>query len=270
MGAPQGTYRCGVSERGPAARLFDYRDCVGLLAARALKVRYRRSVLGFGWTLALPLVSMTVLTVVFSRVFSGIDHYALYVVIGLLAWGFFSLSCIQAMDALLGASPIMKKVYVPPAVFPLASIGANLCNWLLSILVLPLVALLVGATPGFHPLWLAVAIVLMCMFTAGVALALAALNLLFHDVRYLFEAVLLIWFYATPIVYPAAVIPEPYSLLLWLNPFYWLLEMLRAPLWSGLAPEATTLLFSVGWAVLSLAGGWTLFSRLQSKFHLYM
>jgi ABC-2 type transport system permease protein len=93
---------------------------------------------------------------------------------------------------------------------------------------------------------------------------------LFHDVRYLFEAVLLVWFYATPIVYPAALIPERYSLLLWLNPFYWLLEMLRAPLWSGLAPEATTLFCSAGWTALSLAAGWTLFSRLQRKFHLYM
>lgn len=270
MVRPQGTYSGGVSSRGPAARLLDYRDCVTLLAARSLKVRYRRSVLGFGWTLVLPLVSMTVLTLVFSRVFPGVENYALYVVVGLLAWGFFSLSCVQSMDSLLGASAVMKKVYVPPAVFPVASIGANLCNLLLSVLVLPFIALAIGAAPGFHPFWLALAIGALFVFTAGLALGLAALNLLFHDVRYLFEAALLVWFYATPVVYPAAVVPPEYALLLWVNPFYWLLELLRAPLWSGTAPSTVTVAFAVAWSLISIVAGWGLFTRLQRQFHLYM
>jgi ABC-type polysaccharide/polyol phosphate export permease len=271
MDAPTRTlYQGGVSRSGAAARILAYRDCLALLAARAVKVRYRGSVLGFGWSLLYPLSAMLILTAVFSRVFVDVEHYPLYVIVGFLAWGFFSLSCVQAMDALLGAAPVLRKVYVPSALFPLAAVFANMVNLLLSILILPVVMWTIGAAPGFHPLWLVVGLLVLLAFTTGCALALAALNVFFHDVRYFFEAGLLIWFYATPIVYPAGAVPARYSALLKLNPLYWVIEILRAPLYAGAPPSAATLGAAALWAAVSLLGGWLLFTRLDRRFYLYL
>jgi ABC-type polysaccharide/polyol phosphate export permease len=213
---------------------------------------------------------MLILTAVFSRVFVDVRHYPLYVIVGFLAWGFFSLSCVQAMDALLGAAPVLRKVYVPSALFPLAAVFANMVNLLLSILMLPVVMWAIGASPGFHPLWLCIGLLVLLAFTTGLALSLAALNLFFHDVRYFFEAGLLIWFYATPIVYPAVAVPERYATLLRLNPLFWLIEILRAPLYLGEAPSAAAFGVAVACAGASLLAGWLLFTRLDRRFHLYL
>jgi len=271
--AGDGIYDDGVSDRGGLARLFRYRDCLLLLSSRALKVRYRRSALGFGWALMYPLLSMAVLTVVFSRVFPEIAHYEIYVIVGVLAWGFFSLSCVQAMDALVGGSAVLRKIYVPSAVFPLAAVGANLVNLVLSVALLPVLMVAVGAVVGLHPRMLPailLALIALAAFTLGLALALSALNLFFSDVRYFFEAILLIWFYASPIVYPASVIPDRLRAFLWLNPFYWFLEVLRAPLYGGVAPSAATLAGALTLGLVTLAAGWTLFGRLERRFYLYL
>jgi ABC-type polysaccharide/polyol phosphate export permease len=263
-------YEGGVSRLRPLARVVAYRDCLSVLATRCVKVRYRRSVLGVGWSLLYPLTAMLVLTAVFSRVFTDLAHYPLYAIVGFLAWGFFSLSCIQAMDALIGGATVMRKVYVPAAVFPLSAVVANFVNLLLSIALLPLVVWLIGASPGFHIGWLVFALILLAMFTAGLSLALAALNLFFQDVRYFFDAGLLIWFYATPIVYPAEVIPEQYAALVWLNPLHWLIVVLRAPLYGGGAPPALAVGAAASVAVAALVVGWLIFSRLERRFHLYL
>jgi ABC-type polysaccharide/polyol phosphate export permease len=247
-----------------------YRECVALLAARTLKVRYRRSFLGFAWTLVYPLLAMCVLSIVFSHVFVQVKHYPLYVIVGVLGWSFFSLSCIQAMDALLSGGSILKKVHVPGAVFPLAAVGANLVNYLLALVVFVCVSAAFGVLPGFHPLWLLAGVASLFSFTLGVALALAALNLFFHDIRYLFETLLLVWFYATPIVYPVAVLPPHVSVLLRLNPFHWFLEMLRAAMWSGQAPAAGTAVLAPAIGLVTFLLGWLLFNRLERRFYLYL
>jgi len=101
-------------------------------------------------------------------------------------------------------------------------------------------------------------------------LALAALNLFFHDVRYFFEAGMLVWFYATPIVYPAEVVPDRYAVLLWLNPLHWLVAALRAPLYDGQGPSYCVLLAAVLAAATALGVGWVVFTRLEPRFHLYL
>jgi ABC-type polysaccharide/polyol phosphate export permease len=213
---------------------------------------------------------MVVLTAVFSHVFTDIAFYPLYTIVGFLAWGFFSLSCVQAMDGLLGGAAVMHKVYVPAAIFPLAAVAANFVNLLASIVLLPVIVWILGATPGLHLGWLVLALLLLFLFTVGLALALSALNLFFHDVRYFFDAGLLIWFYATPIVYPAEVIPERYAALVWLNPLHWIVAVLRAPLYEGRGPSGLELVAASLVATASLVLGWLIFSRLERRFHLYL
>lgn len=252
------------------ARVARYHECIGLLVARALRVRYRRSIIGFGWALVYPLLAMAVLSAVFSQVFEEIPLYPLYVIVGILAWNFFSLSCVQAMDSLLSGATVLKKVYVPSAVFPLAAVGANFVNYLLALLVLIVVGACLGVLPGIDVLCLTTGILSLAAFTLGTALALAALNLFFRDVRYLFEALLLVWFYATPIVYPVAVLRPEVLNLMRLNPFHWFLDLLRSGLWSGTAPAPGAAVLAPAIAVVAFTCGWVVFSRLERRFYLYL
>lgn len=265
-----GIYHGGVSELGPLARLFRYRASLFQLTGRAIKVRYRRSLLGLAWALAYPLLAVLVLTLVFGRLFSGVPSYPVYVLTGMLAWGFFSLGTLQATDALFGGGPILRKVYVPTAVFPLSAVTANLVNLLLALLVVPAVMVAVGAPLTLRPLELVTGIASLAAFTTGAALVLAATNLFFNDVRYFFEALLLLWFYASPVVYPPSLIPSELAMFLWANPFYWILDLIRAGLIDGLTSSPYALTVAPLGGLLALTGGWLLFARLERSFHLYL
>jgi len=258
-----------VSRLSPVARVVVYRAALALLAARFLKVRYRRSVLGFAWTFAYPLLATTVLTVVFAPIFPQLRDFAVYVLVGVLVWHFFSVSCLQAMDVLLGSAAVSRKVYVPTAIFPLAAVMANVANLLLCLLAVPVVILVTGGMPTFHPVMLAAGVMLLATFTAGMSLALSALNVFFHDVRYLFEALLLVWFYATPVVYPVVGSGSAVAVLVALNPLYWILVVLRAALWSGGAVSPIELTIALLIAGSALAGGWWAFCAAERRFHQY-
>lgn len=259
-----------MSHLSPLARVIRYRTALGLIAARSLKLRYRRSVLGFAWTFAYPLLAATVLTLVFRPVFTQLPDYAVYVFVGLLAWHFFSVSCVQAMDALLGSAAMSRKVYVPNAIFPLAAVSANVVNLLLCLTAIPVVLAVTGGTPIFRPFVLIAGLSMLAAFTAGVALGLSAMNVFFQDVRYLFEALLLVWFYATPVVYPVAGAGPGVAALASLNPLHWILVVLRAALWSGGAISTTALMVGFGVAGVALLGGWRAFCLAERRFHQYL
>ena len=264
-----GVYHGGLSGLAPWRRLLAYRGALWVLASRSLKLRYRRSLLGFAWTLAYPALATAVLSLVFAGLFKSIAHYPAYVVVGILAWHFFSVSCSQAMDALLGGASVMRNVYVPTAVFPLAAVSANVANLVLCIAVLPLALGVFGAGGGLRPLPLVLGLTSLIAFTAGVALMLSALNLFFRDVRYFFEALLLVWFYATPIVYPTAALPTGARVLLALNPLTWILDALRAGLCEASYPDSATLVVALLCGGGSLLVGWRLYASVEDRFHLY-
>lgn len=259
-----------MSHLPPLLRVVRYRAALGQITARFLKTRYRRSVLGFSWTFAYPLLAASVLTIVFRPVFPRVPDYAIYVLVGLLAWHFFSVSCVQAMDALLGAAPVIRKVYVPMAIFPLAAVAANAVNLILCLVAIPLVLAVTSGTPAFHPFVLIAGLAMLSAFTAGVALVLSALNVFFQDVRYLFEALLLVWFYATPVVYPVTDAGPAVMILVSLNPLHWILVVLRAALWSGGEATPSALLLGLAFAAAALIGGWGAFCAAERRFHHYL
>ncbi|MBI5504795.1 MAG: ABC transporter permease [Deltaproteobacteria bacterium] len=245
-------------------------DGLYVLVARALAVRYRRSSLGFAWSLLQPLMAMAVLTAVFANVFTSIERYPVYVIVGVFVWGFFSLTLVQAMDSLLGAAPILRRVAAPPALFPLAVVAANLVHLLLSLALL----VAVGAVFGFVSPWLApaalAALFPLALFTAALALVMSAVCVFFHDVRYFAEGILLLGFYATPVMYPASIVPERWSALLTLNPMVWLLAPLRDALWAGRGPDPWLLALTTAAAALAAVAASALFARLSRRFYLYL
>jgi ABC-2 type transport system permease protein len=249
---------------GAAGRYF---DLLHNLVSRAIKQRYKRSVLGFAWTMLNPLFTMVILTVVFSSVFGAIvPNYPLFVIVGLLAWNLFSLGSTQGLASVVESGSLIRKVAVPKEMFPLAAVGANLVNFLFSLIPLMLVMLVMRAQVTWAILWVPLGILLIGLFTLGVALALATLNVFFRDVRYFYEAALLAWFYGTPVFYPIEVLsPRARAVLQW-NPLYVLVDVFRTPIYAGTAPEPAIVLTAVIEAIGMAAIGWVVFRRYQARF----
>jgi len=244
-----------------------YFDLLHNLVSRAIKQRYKRSVLGFAWTMLNPLMTMLILTVVFSAVFGAVvPNYPLFVIVGLLAWNLFSLGSTQGLASVVDSGALIRKVAVPKEMFPLAAVGANLVNFLFSLIPLLFVMLVMRVSITWAVLWVPVGVFLIGLFTLGVALALTTLNVFFRDVRYFYDAALLAWFYGTPIFYPIEVLsPRARAVLQW-NPLYVLVDVFRTPIYAGTAPAPAIVITAAIEAIGMAVVGWLIFRRYQARF----
>src|SRR5690348_8218284 len=218
--------------------VYRYRDLVRALVARELKVRYRRSAIGFVWTMLQPLLMMLVLQTVFSSVFRGfaITNYPVYALAGVLFWNFFSQSIVSSMNSLRGNAQLLQKLPVPKAVFPLANVISGVVNLTFALVPLLVILLVTG-----HPLtpalfFLPVAILLAALFTLGAGLLLSPLAVFFHDVVELIGVILSLLMYLTPVFYPKEIVPENLRWVVRYNPIRSILETFRDPIYQGEVP----------------------------------
>jgi lipopolysaccharide transport system permease protein len=263
----------------PAARktgvglLLQFRQLIGLLVVRELKVRYKRSVLGLFWTMLNPLLLMIVYTIVFTTVMPVPQHnFSLFLLSALLPWLFFSTAVLQGVTSVLVNQELIRKVRLPQAVFPLAVVGGNLVNFVLSFV--PLVLLMLALRQPFTKamLFLPVSVLLLTLFTSGVTLLFATLTVFFRDVRHLAEVLLQVVMYLSPVLYDLRMLGDRnlwwfgyFKSFLAANPMTYLISLVREPVYYGRVPEPLTLLIATAWAVASLLFGFAIFSRLESR-----
>ncbi len=247
--------------------LFRYRDLLWSLIQRDLTVRYKRSVLGFFWTMLNPLLTMLVMAVVFSSVFRfPADHYAVYLLSGLLLWNFFSQSTVQAMGNLVWGGDLINKIYIPKSIFVVSAIGVGLANWIFALVPLALIMLITGQAFSLALLCLPVSILFAVLFTMGVGLVVATLAVYFSDIANVYQVGLTVLLYLTPIVYPVEVVPSQYQVFLRLNPLYYFVEIFRQPIYDGRIPGLS--IWATG-AILAfgvLAFGWWVFTAKADDF----
>ncbi|MDD5558671.1 ABC transporter permease [Candidatus Methylomirabilis sp.] len=265
-----GIYFAEHCSTGPLRTLFRYRELLRQLVIREIKLRYKRSALGFAWTVLNPLLAMAIFTMVFSRIFGDRPYYSLYVFTALLGWNLFSLGTSRGLDSVVLNGPIIRKVFVPKAIFPVASVVSQVVNFIFTLIPLFLLMIVIRAGFSLSLFWLPIALLSLTCFALGIALLLGTFNVFFRDVKYFYEAGLLAWFYATPIFYPAEIIPSEFKFLLYVNPMYALLESLRAPIYQGAAPGAVVLVSGLGLSLATLAVGWIVFHRFESRFIHYV
>lgn len=252
--------------------VYRYRDLVRALVARELKVRYRRSAIGFVWTMLQPLLTMLVLQVVFSSVFRGfaITNYPVYALAGVMFWNFFSQSIVSSMNSLRGNAQLLQKLPVPKAVFPLANVISGVVNLAFALIPLLLILLVTGhpLTPAL--LFLPVAILIAALFTLGAGLLLSPLAVFFSDVVELIGVILSLLMYLTPVFYPKEIVPEPLRWVVRYNPVRSILEVFRDPIYQGEIPPLSHLGVSVGIAVLVFALGFWVFRRSSDRIPFYV
>ena len=260
-----------ASIRSPALHelreLWRYRDLLRLLVSNSIKTRYKRSTLGILWTLLNPLLTTLVLTIAFSQIFRfQIQNYTIYLLVGLLFWNFFSQSTTQAMATLIWGSSLIKRIYIPRTIFAVSVVGNGLTNLLLALIPLALVMLITGHPFSLALLWLPLAILLLVMFTLGLALFMSTLAVYFVDVVDLYSILLTVWFYLTPVIYPVEIVPPRFAPLVQLNPMTTMLGLFRSIVYLGETPSLQAWLIAAGLAVVSLGAGWLVFTRRANDF----
>lgn len=242
--------------------VWRYRDLLAQLVVRNVKIRYKRSVLGIGWTMLHPLLMMLILTLVFSNVFRiSLEHYAVYVLSALLLWNFFAQATSDSMSELVWGGGLLHRIYLPRSVFALSAVGTGLVNLIFAIGPLALIMLVTGV--AFKPVlfFLLVPILLTAMFALGIGLIFSVLAARFADVAHIYQILLTAWMYLTPIIYPTEIIPDQYRWAVNLNPMYYLVETFRAPIYGGVFPSFSTLVTAVLVSVATLLLGWGFFTQ---------
>ena len=252
-------------------RLLPYRDLIATLVARELTVRYKRCTIGLVWTMLQPLLTMLVLHLVFSSIFRfQVDNYPVYVLAGLLFWNFFSQSIISSMNSLRTNASLLKKLPVPHAVFPVATIAAGVVNLLLALL--PLLGLLVVTGHPLTPalLFLPVSIAIATLFTLGAGLLLAPLAVFFYDVVEVVGVLMTLALYLTPIIYPLAILPPRFLAVIRYSPLRSILEIFRDPIYYGKIPPLSHLSVAIAVALAMFVIGYLSFRRAAPRIPFYV
>lgn len=254
--------------------LWQYRDLIRTLVERDLKVRYRRSVIGFLWSMVQPLMLMSVFFFVFSHLFAlkgyNIVNYPIFALSGILFWNFFQQSIIASMNSLKTNAHILQKLPVPMAVFPIATVISGLVNLLLALVPMAGILLITQHPIGPQLAFLPISILIAAVFTLGAGLLLAPLAVFFSDVVELITVLLTLMFYMTPIIYPKEMLAnQSFYWVIRFNPIRSILEIFRDPIHLAKVPPISHLSVSVGIAVIALVVGSYAFHKTSDRIPFY-
>lgn len=254
----------------PLRELWGARDLLYFLTWRDVKIRYTQSLMGMGWAVAQPLLMMGLITLVLGTLAKvpkpdGIP-YALFVLAGLVPWTFFANAVTSASQSLVSSSHLVGKVYFPRLVIPVASLLAWVPDLGVSCGLLLVAMLAFGVVPGVAALAAPAFFALAIITAASMGVWLAALNVAYRDVKYVVPFALQLGMFATPVIYPADLVPEAYRLIYGLNPMVGVVEGIRWSLLGQGTPDWGMVAVSCAMVALIFAGGLRYFRRVERFF----
>ena len=249
----------------------NYVTLFGELVKRDLKRKYRRSVLGYFWSLLNPLLMMTVMMIVFSYMFRfQIENYPLYLICGQTLFNFFNESTSQSLYSIIDNGPLLKKIYVPKYVFPISRVLSCFVTMSFSMVAILIVMVFTRVRFHFTILLFWAPMLYLLVFCCGMSLILSSLSVRFRDVMHLHGVLIMVWMYATPVFYPIEAVPEQVARFIRLNPMYVFITMLRQLLLYGSVPGPGLWLSGAGMALLAFAFGAWVFNKVQKSFIYYI
>jgi lipopolysaccharide transport system permease protein len=255
--------------RRDVAELWEYRELLGFLIWRDIKVRYKQTVLGVMWAILQPLVPMVLFSIIFGRVAKlpsdGIP-YPLFALAGLLPWQLFATALTAASNSVVGSGGLITKVYFPRVIIPLASVCVALADFLVSLILLTALMAWYGVAPGAAVIALPLLMLLALATAFAVALWASALNVRYRDVQYVMPFVVQAWLLASPVAYSISLIESPaWRVVYGLNPMAGVVQGFRWALLRSAAP-GPVLWVSVAVTFAVLAGGLVYFRRTEDTF----
>lgn len=253
---------------------FQYKDLWLQLVQRDIKLKYRRSFLGYVWSILNPLLIMVVLTLVFSTMFQrNITNYPIYFLCGRTIFSMFTESTNASMRSILGNTALIKKCYVPKYIFTLAKVTSSMVELIFSLGALVIVMIFTRTPVSVYILFLPVVLLEVFLFCCGLGFFLAQLNVFFRDVQYIWNALTTAWMYATPLFYPVEQLddnPTVKYVITHFNPIYYYIKQFRDIVYTRCMPDPNYVAagFAVGIAAFVI-GLWA-FKKNQDRFILYI
>lgn len=238
------------------------------LVKKDIKLKYRRSYLGLFWTLLEPLLTMIVLTIVFSSFYGRDDKtFPVYILTGRLLYSFFANSTKAASKSIRTNSAMIKKVYVPKYIYPMAAVISNYIIFLLSLVVLIAVSIVLGVKPTKYIFLVIIPLLILPIMALGVGMILATLAVFFRDLEYLWGVILMLIMYSCAIFYdPIRLVKTGSDWILNINPIYAVIKNFRNAVLFGQPFSSSSLIYSIIFSIGSLIIGFVLFYKQQDKF----
>ena len=251
---------------------FQYSGLIKELVSRDIKLKYRRSVLGYVWSIMNPLLIMIVLTVVFSAMFRrNITNYPVYLLTGRMLFDFLTASTNGAMHSVTGNAALLKKTYIPKYIFTLSRVTSCLVDLIFTLGALLIVIIATGSAFHWQMLLIPLVFLQIYIFCLGLGFLLAELHVFFRDIQYIYRAVTTAWMYLTPLFYPLESLPHSLQLFIkTCNPLYYYVAQYRDLVYIGRLPGPR--IWWGGWiiALVMFAVGLFFFHRKKDKFILYI
>ena len=251
-----------------AQEVWRARQLMIILARKEFHVRYRRAAFGLLWAIGLPLLQSAVMAVVFSKVakIGHAPHYAIFILSGMTAWVYFTAVLTVGSTAVVDGTDISSRVYFPRILMPLVQVVTGLYGFVITLVITLALCPLLGAGLGSSLVILVPGSLLLIALTAGFCLVDSALHVYFRDVRYIVTAAVIVWFYVTPIIYPANDAPHVLRSFINLNPMTGVVDLFHAGLLGTSADLGFPVLVSCLWAVGLLVAGVALHCRFNRVF----
>jgi homopolymeric O-antigen transport system permease protein len=245
-----------------------FRELLVRMVTRDLQLRYKQSVMGFGWAIFMPLLNTVLFSVIFTRV-APIDTavpYPLFAYVGLTAWNLTASALRFSVGSLTSNGSLVTKVYFPREIFPFSAVLVSLVDTAVSWVVLVALMAYYGIAPQAGFALLPLVLVVQLLFTAAVALLLAMGNLFFRDVKYLFEIVLTVWMFASSVLYPLSGIGGRTGAVMALNPMTHIIDAYRSVLFTGQLPDGQAFVVTALCSLVLLISSWVWFHSAEYTF----
>lgn len=247
--------------------LIQYRYLIFNLIRTNITARYKRSVLGVIWTLLDPLLTMTVMAIVFSALFNRqVPGFPVFLFSGIVIWQLFSEGSSKAISDLVFGGGVLGRVYMPKSVYSVAATGTSLINFLLSLIPLALFVAVFNRPITLAMLFVPVSILITSVFTLGVGLVVSSLAVFFSDIMNVHNILLRLLLYLSGVFFEISFLPEELGKLVNLIPTYHMIELFRQPVYNGRLPSLTSIAYMSLWAVLMFLVGFWVFSKLSDEY----
>lgn len=247
--------------------VFEYSELIKNLVVTDLKVKYQNSVLGFAWTMLNPLLLMIVLYLVFSKAFGLTDgKFALQLLVGIIAWRFLAIGTMSGTVSIVGKANLVTKIYIPRQILVLSSVLSNFISSFLEFMVMVPLLFVLGNIPTLSILFVPVIFAIYFIMVYGISLMLSSLYVYYRDVIQIWDVMVQLGFFLTPIVYPISIIPPEYMPYYMLNPATLIIEMTRMVILDSSLPKALDIgVLLVETTFIYMIGSYT-FNKLEPKF----
>ena len=249
------------------AEQIEYRELLVQMTLRDLLLRYKQTVMGFGWAICMPRLNTAVFSVIFTRVapIETVVPYPLFAYCGLWVWNFFASALRFSVTSLTSNTNLVTKVYFPREIFPFSSVIVCLVDFAVGGSVLIALMLWYRVPPTLHLAWLPLVIATQLVFTCAIALLISMANLFYRDVKYLLEIIITVWMFSTSVIYPVDRVGGAVGTALRFNPMTPIVDAYRAVILTGNAPQPLFAVTAVAAAALLIIV-WLLFHRCEFRF----